>query len=114
MFGSLNIMYAAVAARAREIATLRALGFGTTPVVLSVITEALLLTVTGSLIGAVFAWVCFNGNQKSAGSNVFNLSVSPHLIMIGIVWAVVVGLVGSLMPSIRAARLPVATALRAT
>lgn len=113
MFGSLNIMYAAVATRAREIATLRALGFATAPVVLSVITEALLLTVSGSLIGAAFAWVCFNGNQKSSGAQVFNLSVSPHLIMIGILWAVVVGLVGSLMPSIRAARLPVASALRA-
>lgn len=114
MFGALNTMYAAVASRVREIATLRALGFGTLPVVLSVITEALVLTITGSLIGAAFAWICFDGNQKSSGSNVFNLSVSPHLIMIGILWAIVVGLIGSLLPSIRAARLPVATALRAT
>jgi putative ABC transport system permease protein len=114
LFGALNTMYAAVAARTREIATLRALGFGTTAVVISVIAEAMLLALIGALIGAAIAWICFDGNQKALGAFVFNLTVSPGLILTGIIWAMVVGLIGGLFPSIRAARLPVATALRAT
>jgi putative ABC transport system permease protein len=114
MFGALNTMYAAVGARTREIVTLRALGFGAAPVVLSVITEALLLALVGALIGAAIAWLCFNGNQKAVAGNVFNLAVSPGLVLTGIIWALVVGFLGGLFPSIRAARLPVATALRAT
>lgn len=114
VFGALNTMYAAVGARTREIATLRALGFGSAPVVISVISEALLLALTGSLIGAGIAWLCFDGNQKALGASVFNLTVSPRLVLIGIIWALVVGLIGGLLPSIRAARLPVATAIRAT
>ena len=114
MFGALNTMYAAVGARTREIATLRALGFGSTAVVISVISEAMLLAVIGALIGAGVAWMMFNGNQKAIGANVFNMTVSPHLVEVGILWAMVVGLIGGLFPSIRAARLPVATAIRAT
>jgi putative ABC transport system permease protein len=114
VFGALNTMYSAVGARTREIATLRALGFGSTAVVISVISESLLLALTGSLIGAAIAWLLFDGNQKALGANVFNLTVSPHLILIGIIWALVVGLIGGLLPSIRAARLPVASAIRAT
>jgi putative ABC transport system permease protein len=113
MFGALNTMYAAVAARAREIATLRALGFGATPVVLSVMSESLILCLVGALIGATIAGALFDGNQKAVGSYVFNLTISPGLILIGVIWALVVGLVGGFLPSIRAARLPVATALRA-
>ena len=114
MFGALNTMYAAVGARTREIATLRALGFGSTAVVISVISEALLLALTGALIGAAVAWMMFDGNQKALGANVFNLTVSPGLILTGVLWAMVVGLLGGLFPSVRAARLPVATAIRAT
>jgi putative ABC transport system permease protein len=114
MFGALNTMYSAVGARTREIATLRALGFGSTAVVISVISEALLLALIGALIGAAVAWVLFDGNQKALGASVFYLTVSPGLVLTGIIWAVVVGLIGSLFPSIRAARLPVATAIRAT
>src|SRR5581483_5853658 len=77
MFGALNTMYAAVGARTREIATLRALGFGSISVVISVIAEALLLALIGALIGAAIAWVWFDGNQKAFGDLVFNLSVSP-------------------------------------
>ncbi len=113
-FGALNTMYAAVQARAREIATLRALGFGATSVVISVISEAIFLAVIGALIGATCAWFFFDGNPKLMGSTVFNLSVSPHLLLIGVFWALGVGLIGGLFPSIRAARLPIATALRAT
>ena len=114
LFGALNTMYAAVSARTREIGTLRALGFGSTAVVISVIAEALLLALTGALIGSAIAWGLFDGNQKAAGSSVFNLMVTPGLVEVGIIWAMVVGLIGGLFPSIRAARLPVATAIRAT
>jgi putative ABC transport system permease protein len=93
----------------REIATLRALGFGTTPVVLSVISA---LCAIGALVGAFIAWAMFDGNQKAVTSNVFVLRVSPGLIITGIIWSLVVGMIGGLLPSIRAARLPVAPALR--
>jgi putative ABC transport system permease protein len=118
LFGALNTMYSAVSVRSREIATLRAIGFGASAVVLSVLIEAMLLSVIGALIGAGLAWVFFNGNVVSTlGSNftqvVFRLAVGPSLVVLGIVWACVIGLVGGLFPAIRAARLPVATALRA-
>ena len=114
VFAALNTMYGAVASRTREIATLRALGFGGTPVVLSVVVEALALCVTGALIGALVAWALFDGNAKAVNSSVFVLRVSPGLVMTGLIWALVVGLLGGLPPAIRAARLPIATALRAT
>jgi len=118
LFGALNTMYSAVSVRSREIATLRAIGFGASAVVLSVLIEAMLLSVIGALIGAGLAWIFFNGNVVSTlGSNftqvVFRLAVGPSLVVLGIVWACVIGLVGGLFPAIRAARLPVATALRA-
>ena len=118
LFGALNTMYSAVSVRSREIATLRAIGFGASAVVLSVLIEALLLSVIGALLGAALAWMFFNGNVVSTlGSNftqvVFRLAVGPSLVVLGIVWACVIGLVGGLFPAIRAARLPVATALRA-
>lgn len=114
MFGAINTMYAAVSARAREIATLRALGFGNTAVVISVIAEALFLALIGALIGAAAAWLFFDGHPKDLGGNVFNLMISPGLVLTGVIWAMVVGLLGGLFPSIRAARAPIATALRAT
>jgi putative ABC transport system permease protein len=118
LFGALNTMYSAVSARSLEIATLRAIGFGATAVVLSVLIEALLLACIGAIIGAGLAWVFFNGNVVSTlGSNftqvVFRLAVSPALMALGIIWACVIGLVGGLFPAIRAARQPIATALRA-
>jgi putative ABC transport system permease protein len=118
LFGALNTMYSAVSVRSREIATLRAIGFGASAVVLSVLIEAMLLSIIGALIGAGLAWVFFNGNVVSTlGSNftqvVFRLAVGPSLVVLGIAWACVIGLVGGLFPAIRAARLPVATALRA-
>lgn len=118
LFGALNTMYSAVSARSLEIATLRAIGFGAAAVVLSVLIEALLLSCIGALIGAGLAWVFFNGNVVSTlGSNftqvVFRLAVSPALIVLGIIWACAIGLIGGLFPAIRAARQPIATALRA-
>jgi putative ABC transport system permease protein len=114
LFGCLNTMYAAVSTRGREIATLRALGYGAFPVAVSVILEAALLSVAGALIGAGFAWAVYDGVQSGFGQNVFRLSVSPALIGMAILWAVVVALLGGLFPSIRAARRPVVEALRAT
>lgn len=118
IFGALNSMYSAVSARSLEIATLRAIGFRSLPVVISVLVEALLLALIGGSLGALFAWSFFNGNAVSTlGGNftqvVFKLTVSPPLVVTGVVWACVIGLVGGLFPAVRAARLPVATALRA-
>jgi putative ABC transport system permease protein len=120
IFSALNTMYSAVSARVKEIATLRALGFGSTAMVLSVMTEALILSLIGGAIGAFLAFLFFNGHQvsTSAGSQgthhlVFHLAVSWHLVVLGIVWSCVIGLIGGLLPAVRAARLPVAKALGA-
>ena len=114
LFGCFNTMYAAVAARAREIATLRAIGYGAIPVAVSVILEAVALSVGGALVGAAIAWTLYDGVDGAFGSNVFKLTVSPGLIGMAVVWAVAVALLGGLLPSIRAARRPVVEALRAT
>jgi len=121
VFAALNTMYSAVSSRTVEIATLRAIGFGAAAVVASVIVEALLLALLGALIGAAAAWVAFDGNTVgtlSGGTGnlaqiVFHLRIGPGLIATGIVWACVVGLIGGVLPALRAVRLPVATALRA-
>ena len=119
LFGALNTMYSAVSTRSREIATLRAIGFGGFPVVVSVMLEALLLSAIGAAIGVALAWFFFNGNAVSTlGGNftqvVFKLTITPGLILLGVIWACLIGLIGGLFPAIRAARLPVAIALRAT
>jgi putative ABC transport system permease protein len=119
IFGALNTMYSAVSTRSREIATLRAIGFGPVPVVVSVFVEALLLALVGGSIGALIAWLLFNGHSVDTlgggfgGQLIFDLAVTPALVVLGIVWACVIGVIGGLFPAIRAARLPVATALRA-
>ncbi|WP_028079736.1 ABC transporter permease [Solimonas soli] len=118
MFGALNTMYSAVSARAREIATLRAIGFGAGPVVFSVFAESLLLALLGGAIGAALSWAFFNGNVVSTlGDNfsqvVFRLTVTPALILSGIWLALFIGLLGGLFPAIRSARLPIIDALRA-
>jgi putative ABC transport system permease protein len=113
LFGTLNTMYSGVSSRTREIATLRALGFGGFAVAASVLAEALLLALTGALLGAGAAWLLFNGNLNAMGRNVFHLAVTADLVRVGLIWAVVIALLGGLFPAIRAARLPVATALRA-
>ncbi|MBV8063276.1 MAG: ABC transporter permease, partial [Nevskia sp.] len=119
MVGALNTMYTTVAARALEIATLRAIGFGSGAVVVSVLIETLLLALLGAAVGALAAWVFFNGNtvntlgNKTFSQIVFQLTVSPELLLGGVVWACVIGVIGGLFPALRAARQPVATALRA-
>jgi putative ABC transport system permease protein len=111
---ALSSLYASVDTRGREIATLRALGFGTTPVLASVLIEGMLLALGAALLGALIAWLAFNGRVISAVGLTFPLAVSPHLVMISIVWALAIGLIGGLLPAIRAARLPVADAMRET
>jgi putative ABC transport system permease protein len=117
LFGALNTMYSAVSTRTVEIATLRAIGFGAGGVVASVLAEALALALLGGLLGAGIAWLLFNGNTISMGGGitalVFQTRVTPELLGMGILWACAVGLIGGLFPAVRAARLPVATALRA-
>ena len=117
IFAALNSMYAAVAARGKEIATLRALGFGGLPVVVSVMIEALLLALAGAVLGALIAYVLFNNLSVSTlGQNftqvVFSFKVTPELVVRGLVIAVVIGMVGGFLPALRAARLPVTVSLR--
>jgi putative ABC transport system permease protein len=117
VFGALNTMYAAVAARTREIATLRALGFTGVPVVVSIMLETMLLAFAGGLIGAGIAWAVFNGYTVSTlGSNfsqvVFRFQVNPELLLRGLQWALAIGFLGGLFPALRAANLPVTQALR--
>jgi putative ABC transport system permease protein len=118
MFGALNTMYSAVAARGLEIATLRAIGFGAFPVLFGVMIESLLLSLLGGVIGASLAWLFFNGHTVSTlgaafAQVVFQLTVTRALIITGIIWACIIGLLGGFFPALRAARLPVAEALRA-
>jgi putative ABC transport system permease protein len=111
-------MYSAVAARGLEIATLRAIGFGAFPVLFGVMIESLLLSLLGGVIGASLAWLFFNGHTVSTlgaafAQVVFQLTVTNALIITGIIWACIIGLLGGFFPALRAARLPVAEALRA-
>jgi len=118
VFGALNTMYTAVSSRTREIATLRALGFGGTPVVISVLLESLVLSLVGGSLGAGLAYVAFDGfraatiNWQSFSQVAFAFAVTPALLIQGILFAALIGLAGGLFPAIRAARMPVATALR--
>lgn len=118
VFAALNTMYSAVSARTREIATLRALGFGAGPVVISVLTEGLVLGLTGGAIGMLIAYFGFNGLQASTmnfasfSQITFAFTVTPSLLLTGLFYALALGLMGGLLPSIRAARLPIVTGLR--
>jgi putative ABC transport system permease protein len=118
IFGALNTMYAAVAARTREIATLRAMGFGALPVTVSVLAEALLLGATGAVIGAVVAYLAFNGLQTSTlnfmsfTAVTFAFTVTAPLLVGALLYALALSFVGGLLPAWRAARLPITTGLR--
>jgi putative ABC transport system permease protein len=118
IFGALNTMYSSVAARTREIATLRALGFGRGAVIVSVTLESLVLALVGGGLGAGVAYFAFNGfhaatvNWQSFSQLTFAFAVTPQLLEQGIVWATLIGLLGGMFPAIRAARLPIAAALR--
>ncbi len=120
LFAALNTMYNAVAARTREIATLRALGFGSIPVVISVLAESFALALAGGAFGALAAYFVFNGytattmNAQTFSQVTFAFAVTPRLLVLAIVWAAVLGLIGGLFPAIRAARLSIASGLRET
>jgi len=118
VFGAVNTMYTAVASRTREIATLRALGFGSFPVVFSVLSESALLSLVGGLIGGIAAWAAFDGYQTSTmnfqsfSQIAFAFAVTPKLLTTALIYSLLMGLVGGMLPAIKAARLPVVTALR--
>jgi putative ABC transport system permease protein len=118
VFGALNTMYSAVAARTREIATLRALGFGRIAVVVALMIESLVLALVGGAVGAALAYVAFDNfraatmNWQSFSQVTFAFAVTPQLLVQGVIWATLIGLLGGLLPAIRAARLPIAAALR--
>jgi putative ABC transport system permease protein len=118
VFGAILTMYTAVSTRSREIATLRALGFNATSVVISVLAESLALAAIGGAIGGLAAYFAFNGYQTSTmnfqtfSQVAFAFQVTPQLLVLGLVYALIMGLVGGLFPAIRAARLPIPAALR--
>lgn len=118
VFGAILTMYTAVAMRAREIATLRALGFNTFSVIVSVLTESMTLGAIGGAIGGLAAYAAFNGYQTSTinfqtfSQVAFAFRVTPELLVTGLIDALLMGLVGGLLPAIRAARLPISSALR--
>jgi putative ABC transport system permease protein len=118
IFAALNTMFSAVSARTREIATLRALGFGSWPVVASVLAEALLLGLLGGIVGMAIAYFAFNGmrastlNFASFSQLTFAFTVTPALLLQGLIYALILGFIGGLLPSLRAAKLPITTGLR--
>ncbi|MDE0191743.1 MAG: ABC transporter permease, partial [Gammaproteobacteria bacterium] len=118
VFAALNTMYTAVVTRTVEIATLRALGFGRLPVVVSVMIESMALALLGGVLGALVAYVGFNGYTVSTLSNVsfsqiaFDFAVTPELLRDGLIWALGLGAIGGLLPAVRAALLPITVALR--
>jgi putative ABC transport system permease protein len=111
--GAVNSLYAIVDSRRRELATLRAIGFGSGAIVLSILVESMVWALPGALLGGGLAWVLFNGLSASPFGFSFQLAVTPWLVALGIAWALAMGLLGGLLPALRAARVPVSTALRA-
>jgi len=118
MFGALNTMFAAVAARAREIATLRAIGFAGLPVVVAILIETMLLALAGGILGGALAWLLFNGYSASTmaagsvGKLSFELHVTAGVLWQGLKWVLAIGFIGGLFPAVRAATMPVTAALR--
>jgi len=118
IFAALNTMYSAVSSRTREIATLRALGFGPAPVITSVLAEALLIGLVGGVVGMIVSYIAFNGvrattmNFATFSQLTFAFTVTPPLLIQGLVYALILGFIGGLLPSLRAAKLPITTGLR--
>lgn len=118
VFGAILTMYTAVATRSREIATLRALGFNTLSVLVSVLTESLVLGGIGGVVGAAGSYLAFDGLQTSTmnfqtfSQVAFAFRVTPQLFLTGLIYALSIGLIGGLLPAVRAARLPISKALR--
>jgi len=118
VFAALNTMYSAVSSRTREIATLRALGFGATPVVVSVLMEAVTLGLLGGIVGGLLVYFGLNGYQASTlnwasfTQITFAFTITPRLLLTGLVYSLILGFVGGLLPGLRAARMPVTEGLR--
>ena len=112
--GAANSLYAIVDSRRRELATLRALGFNSAPIIASIVLESIFLALPGALIGALAAWLLFNGLQASPLGASFRMAVTPSLALLGLGWALCIGAIAALLPAVRAARVPVTVALRAT
>jgi putative ABC transport system permease protein len=111
--GAANSLYAIVDSRRRELATLRALGFNSWAIISSTLLESVFLAIPGALIGAFLAWSFLNGQRASHFGMSFHLAVTPALALLGLSWAVGMGVIGGLLPAVRAARVPVTAALRA-
>ncbi len=112
--GAANSLYASIDSRRRELATLRAIGFSGASIIASILSESILLAAPGALIGALLAWLFFNGLQASPLGTTIHLAVTASLACVGIGWALSIGLLSGFLPALKAARVPVAVALRAT
>jgi putative ABC transport system permease protein len=118
VFAALNTMYSAVSSRTKEIATLRALGFGGLPVLASVLMESVVLGLLGGIVGGALVYFALNGYQASTlnwasfSQVTFAFTITPRLLVTGLVYSLILGLAGGLLPGIRAARLPVTAGLR--
>ena len=118
LFAALNTMYTAVSTRTIEIATLRAIGFSSVPIVISVMIEAVILALMGGALGALFSYIVFNGftvatlNPEAFSQVAFDFNVSTEIIYLGMTWAVVIGFFGGLLPALSAAFIPITAALR--
>ena len=118
LFAALNTLESAIASRVREIATLRAMGFGAMPVVLSVLVEAMILGAIGGLTGGLFAFLLLNGmtsstlNFASFSQITYAFTVTPALLLLGIGYGLLLCLLAGILPGIRAARLPITAGLR--
>ena len=112
--GAMNALYVLVDNRRRELATLRAIGFGSGPIVTAVLIESVIMALPGAAVGAAVAWILYNGHHVSPFGASFDLSVNGSIVALGITWALLMGLLGGILPALRAARVPVTDALRAS
>ena len=112
--GAVNAMYVLVDNRRRELATLRAIGFSSGPIVTAVLIESVIMALPGAVVGAVISWILYNGHHVSPFGAAFDLTVNGSIVTLGITWALAMGLLGGILPALRAARVSVTDALRAS
>jgi len=112
--GAVNIFYSIVDARRREMATLRAIGFGAGSIGTATLLESLMVAVPSAVLGLLVAWIFFNGNQVSTQGTSFQLVISARLALLGVIWALVMGFIGGLLPALRTARAPLTAGLSAS